>query len=85
MDLRFEVLLKALHENQAWTRYVIAASAGAKGLSKPDDVDMGKVKIFKRLGEQRQRTGGKYYDEMTPEQVNKRMRAFAIQVKGKNQ
>ena len=75
-------MLKAIHENQAWTRYTIAAAAGAKGLSKPDDVSMEKVKIFNRIGQQHQRRSGKYYDEMTPEQVNKRMRAFAIRAEG---
>lgn len=83
MDLRFEVLLRETISAARWSHYIARRVAGDKTAQLPEAVELPDVKIFNRLGQEKAQRRGKYYDEMTPEQVNKRMRAFAMKAQGK--
>ena len=78
MDVRFEALRMDMAGHAAWTQYVVNRSAGGK-MTKPKQMSLDDCKIFNRLGYKKR---ARYFDEMTPEEINKRMRSFQASLKG---
>ena len=80
LDKRFEVLrldIASLREQMRIGIPVIQVKRGGR----PKRVTLEDMKIFQRHGD----SNTKYYDEMTQEEINDRMRAFAIGLKSKGE
>jgi hypothetical protein len=72
LDLRFESLLKTIDDWGNRLDYAIRGAAGTKP-SKPRFNPFESFRIFKRL-DRKKKLSKKYFDEMTPEEINKVMR-----------
>lgn len=77
MDLRFEALRMDMAGHAGWTQYVINRSAGGKRPT-PKQTSLDDCKIFNRLGYKKR---ARYFDEMTPEEVAKRMRSVSAGIR----
>ena len=80
MDARFEYLAGMITKVGAWTQYVQACSVGAKGMQKPPAITAKDGVIFNRLGMPKR--GAQYFDEMSQEEIAKRMSGFHAARKG---
>lgn len=74
MDLRFEALRMDNLTHREALQYTVAGKRMPPRSYKVED-----FKIFNRLGNKRT---AKYFDEMTPEEVSKRMHRFKASMQG---